>query len=336
MSDIGITTTVPVEIIFAAGDRPVDLNNLFITSPDYLAYIDLAERSGFPKSLCSWIKGIYGATIKNGIKKIVGVVEGDCSNTNSLVAILESNSIEVLKFGYPHSHSKNKLRDNIQFLYEQFGVCEVEVNKQRIKLNKIRKLALEVDRLTWQEGKISGFDNHLSLVSMSDFYGGNLELAKEELSSLIENAKLRKPREKSLRIGYIGVPPMPSDLFDVVETFNSSIIYNEVQREFSFPRFAKAKNIVDQYWDYTYPYSIDFRIKEIQNQIKKRKLDAIIHYTQSFCHRALDDIIIRKMINIPILTIEGDRSNLLDARTKLRLEAFLDMMVDVKIKGVKF
>ena len=31
MGKIGLTTTVPVEVIFAAGDTPVDLNNIFIT-----------------------------------------------------------------------------------------------------------------------------------------------------------------------------------------------------------------------------------------------------------------------------------------------------------------
>ncbi|GAI09778.1 unnamed protein product, partial [marine sediment metagenome] len=31
MKKIGITTTVPVEILLAAGYQPVDLNNVFIT-----------------------------------------------------------------------------------------------------------------------------------------------------------------------------------------------------------------------------------------------------------------------------------------------------------------
>ncbi|MDI6815539.1 MAG: hypothetical protein QMC90_05650 [Dehalococcoidales bacterium] len=30
---IGITTTVPIEILIAAGYKPVDLNNVFITHP---------------------------------------------------------------------------------------------------------------------------------------------------------------------------------------------------------------------------------------------------------------------------------------------------------------
>lgn len=73
---IGLTTTVPVEVIVAAGYTPVDLNNMFITSENYLKYIDIAERDGFPKSLCAWIKGIYGACLENNIKEIVGVMEG--------------------------------------------------------------------------------------------------------------------------------------------------------------------------------------------------------------------------------------------------------------------
>ncbi len=85
---IGLTTTVPVEVIVAAGYKPVDLNNMFITSENYLKYIDIAERDGFPKSLCAWIKGIYGACLENNIKEIVGVMEGDCSNTKALIEVL--------------------------------------------------------------------------------------------------------------------------------------------------------------------------------------------------------------------------------------------------------
>jgi len=69
---------------------------------------------------------------------------------------------------------------------------------------------------------------------------------------------------------------------------------------------------------------------ELKNQIKERKLDGIIHYTQAFCYRAVEDIILKEKLDIPILNIEGDKLNTLDARTKLRLEAFLDMLVDLK------
>ena len=85
-----------------------------------------------------------------------------------------------------------------------------------------------------------------------------------------------------------------------------------------------------QYYDYTYPYDNNFRIKEIKKQIKMRKLDGLIHYTQSFCHRAIEDIILKENLDIPILNIQGDKLNVLDSRTKLRLEAFMDMLLDLK------
>jgi len=66
MKRIGITTTVPLEVLIAAGYQVIDLNNIFVTSKDYGKYIDIAEREGFPKSLCAFIKGIYGACIANG------------------------------------------------------------------------------------------------------------------------------------------------------------------------------------------------------------------------------------------------------------------------------
>ena len=123
---------------------------------------------------------------------------------------------------------------------------------------------------------------------------------------------------------------MQGDLHDYVEKLDARFVYNEVQREFAFPRAMTSKNIYEQYYDYTYTYGMDFRMVDIKKQIEERKLDAVIHYTQSFCHRAVEDILIKEELDIPILTIEGDKSNVLDARTKLRIEAFLDMLKDKK------
>ena len=33
MGRVGFTTTIPVEVLLAAGQEPVDLNNLFIAAP---------------------------------------------------------------------------------------------------------------------------------------------------------------------------------------------------------------------------------------------------------------------------------------------------------------
>lgn len=329
MKKIGLTTTVPVEVLLAAGYTPIDLNNLFITSENYSKYIDIAERDGFPKSLCAWIKGIYGACVENGIKEIVGVMEGDCSNTKALIEVLELRGVKIYPFSFPHSHKREDVQKEIYKFMQIFNVSMEEVEKVRNRLNKIRELAKEIDELTYISNKASGFENHLYQVSLSDL-NGNIDGFEDELKKVISKIKDRIPNKKRLRLGYIGVPPMTGDIYEFVENFNAQFVYNEVQREFAFPRADKALNIYEQYYDYTYPYNTNFRIKELKKQISDRKLDGIIHYTQAFCYRSVEDIVLKQQLDIPILNIEGDKLNTLDARTKLRLEAFLDMLSDLK------
>lgn len=329
MKKIGLTTTVPVEVILAAGYTPVDLNNVFITSGDYSKYIDLAERDGFPKSLCAWIKGIYGACISEGINEVIGVVEGDCSNTKALLEVLEYRGIKIRPFSFPHSHEREDIEAEIKKLMESFNVSLEEVEAVRKQLESPRKLAREIDELTYIDNKATGFENHLYQVSLSDF-NGNVDAFENELQDTVNMIKKRPENSKKLRLGYIGVPPMTADIYDFVENLNGHFVYNEVQREFAFPRAEVASDIFEQYYDYTYPYDIKFRMQEIKKQIKERKLDGIIHYTQAFCYRCVEDIVLKAELNIPILNIEGDKQNTLDARTKLRIEAFLDMLLDLK------
>ncbi|WP_160675271.1 2-hydroxyacyl-CoA dehydratase [Clostridium sp. C8-1-8] len=329
MKKIGLTTTVPIEVLIAAGYTPVDLNNIFVVSDNHLKYIDLAEKDGFPKSLCAWIKGLYGACIENGIEEIIGVMEGDCSNTKALIEVLQLKGIKVHPFSFPHSHSLEDIEREIKKLMAIFKVEEAEVEAVRRRLNQVRLLGKELDELTYIHNKATGFENHLYQVSLSDF-NGDIDGYEADLVKVIGEIKTRKAIDKKLRLGYIGVPPMTTDIYSFVENLNAHFVYNEVQREFAFPRGNEANNIYEQYYDYTYPYNTDFRLIELKKQIKERQLDGIIHYTQAFCYRAVEDIVIKNNLDIPILNIEGDKLNTLDARTKLRLEAFLDMLLDLK------
>ena len=292
MKKIGLTTTVPVEVLIAAGYTPVDLNNVFITSNDYLKYIDIAERDGFPKSLCAWIKGIYGACLENDINEIVGVIGGDCSNTKALVEVFQLRGIKVYPFSFPHSHNKEDVETEIKKFMDIFNVSLEQVENVRKRLSVVRNLAKEIDELTYIDNKASGFENHLFQVSSSDF-NGDMDSFEADLRKVITDIKKRQPINKKLRLGYIGVPPMTVDIYEFVENFNAHFVYNEVQREFAFPRADKALNIYEQYYDYTYPYDTEFRIKELKKQIEERKLDGIIHYTQAFCHRAVEDIVLK-------------------------------------------
>ncbi|HUU81170.1 MAG TPA: 2-hydroxyacyl-CoA dehydratase, partial [Acidobacteriota bacterium] len=113
---IGITATIPIEIIFAAGRRPVDLNNLFITSskPDKL--VAQAESAGFPHSICSWIKGIYSVVIGHEVKEVIAVTGGDCSNTIALAELLARRGVKVIPFEYPLTPNREALMAEMERL----------------------------------------------------------------------------------------------------------------------------------------------------------------------------------------------------------------------------
>ena len=95
---------------------------------------------------------------------------------------------------------------------------------------------------------------------------------------------------------------------------------------FSQEHFLRQKLCYIRSTAYTYPYDISGRLTDTRLAIKERRLDGLIHYTQTFCHRQIYDMIFREELDIPILTLEGDRPGRLDTRTSLRIETFVEML----------
>jgi benzoyl-CoA reductase/2-hydroxyglutaryl-CoA dehydratase subunit BcrC/BadD/HgdB len=323
MREIGLTTTVPIEIIYAAGCIPLDLNNLFITSPDAEKLILEAERMGFPRNTCSWIKGIWGVVKERGIKEIVAVTQGDCSNTHALIEILQFQGVKIFPFAYPFDRSRELLYAQMEQMRRYFQVSWEDIKRKKEELDEIRALAHEIDRLCYEDNLVSGYEDHLYLVSTSDMKG-DPQAFKREMEEFIKKAKTRKPFREDLRLGYVGVPPIFTDLYQKIEALGGRVVYNELQRQFSMP--FRTDDIVEQYLLYTYPYSFFYRLEDIKREVKRREIHGLIHYVQSFCFRQTQDIILRKELKTPILTLEGDRPGPLDVRTELRLEAFMESL----------
>lgn len=329
MKKIAISTTLPIEVLMGTGAEIVDLNNRFVTSPESQAWLHEAEGQGFPKSLCAWIKGLYSACLSEKPDLFVAVTEGDCSNTKGLNAILAHRGIQVLPFGYPQSQTVEAMDEALKQFATALGVSWERVEENRKKLEKIRKLGIALDEMTFKTNQVSGFENHLWLVSFSDF-NGQLEQFEKALTLFLEEAAKRPEKKEQVRLAYVGVPPMFSDLYDFTESQGARVVFNEVQRQFAMPFALETHSLAEQYCVYTYPYELEGRLKDIEEAIAKRKIDGVIHYTQAFCHRALDDLIIRDRLSVPVLTLEGDQATTLDGRSKLRLEAFIDLLKEKK------
>jgi len=324
---IGITATVPVEIVFSAGLKPVDLNNLFITTKDPHKLVSQAEAAGFSHNTCAWIKGIYSTVINQQIRKVIAVTGGDCSNTIALAELFARRGIHVISFEYPLSRERDALWTQMDRLIEALGTTWDHIQKTKARLDRIRGKLKRLDQLTWQEGLVTGWENHLFLVSSSDF-NGDPEGFENGLDQFLALADQRTPSTVNIRLGYLGVPPIFSQFYEFIESLGARIVYNEVQRQFSMP--FEHKDMVDQYLAYTYPYDIGGRLQDIEQAVKERQLDGLIHYTQTFCYRQIYDMIIRKDVSIPILSLEGDRPGLIDGRTKLRIETFVEMLKGMK------
>ncbi|MDD2234313.1 MAG: 2-hydroxyacyl-CoA dehydratase family protein [Desulfitobacteriaceae bacterium] len=331
MSKIGFTTTIPIEVLYAAGETPVDFNNIFISGPEPMRQIQEAELAGYPRNVCGWIKGLYSTALNSpDIRRIIAVTQGDCSNTHALMETWEVEGKEIIPFAFPYDRDADLLRLQIDKLIQTFETNWGEAEAQKRRLDKIRTLAWEIDRLCWQENKVTGWENHFWLVSCSDFEGNPAEFA-DKMKVFLAQARQRKSlaanqagSDREVRLGYIGVPPINPKLYNFLEQHGARVVFNEVQRQFSMP--FENVDLLEQYRLYTYPYSVFERIRDIARETELRKLDGIIHYTQSFCYRQIEDLIIRRKLEYPILTLEGDNPTGLDARTKLRLESFLEML----------
>ena len=122
---VGLTTTIPVEIVLAAGLKPVDLNNIFINTERPEQLIRQAESVGFSHNSCAWIKGIYSTVINRGVKNVIAVTGGDCSNTIALSELLIERGVNVIHFDYPVHRDRDLLRTQMGKLINFFSVTWV-------------------------------------------------------------------------------------------------------------------------------------------------------------------------------------------------------------------
>ncbi|HEY3398633.1 MAG TPA: 2-hydroxyacyl-CoA dehydratase family protein [Armatimonadota bacterium] len=324
MPEVGLTTTVPVEVILAAGAQPVDLNNVFINHPDPHRLLRDAEHAGYPRNCCGWVKGIYSAALERGIRRVIAVTQGDCSQTHAMMETLQIAGVEVIPFAFPYDRDRELLSDQIRRLQERFGVDDEQVATARAALRPLRELVAELDRLTWQEGKVTGAENHYYQVCCSDFEGDPAAF-EARVRSFLEVARARPAAEPGIRLGFLGVPPIIQGLHDFLEERGGRVVFNEVPRQFTMAD-GLDDDLVGQYQRYTYPYDVFARLEDIREQCRRRQVAGLIHYTQAFCFRQIEDLIIKRGLDLPVLTIEGQDPAPVDARTRLRLEAFLEML----------
>jgi benzoyl-CoA reductase/2-hydroxyglutaryl-CoA dehydratase subunit BcrC/BadD/HgdB len=319
---IGITATVPTEVALAAGRTLVDLNNVLIRSPDPDRAVREAELAGFPRNSCAWIKGIYATARRLGITEVVGVSRGDCSNTEALLEVLADDGLEAVPFAYPENRRPEELGRILAGFAVALGTTLSEAERWRERLTPVREDLARLDGLVVAGKRRDAAYIELAL-SASD-WGGDLDGYADGLERELSSGD--EPPPAAVRLAYLGVPPVFTDLWERTAELGAAVVFAEIPRQFTMPR--RGENLVEQYLAYTYPYGMAFRLGDALPEIGRRRVDGVVHYVQSFCFRQIEDILLRRRLGgVPVLTLEGDRPGPLSARDLLRLESFVETLM---------
>ncbi|HHN45811.1 MAG TPA: 2-hydroxyacyl-CoA dehydratase, partial [Planctomycetes bacterium] len=316
--------TLPIEALLAAGLTPVDLNNAFINGPDTEADMGAAESAGFPRSMCAWIQGIYGTVKRLGIRRVVGVLQGDCSYTEGLMDVLEHEGYEVTGFRFPERPDEERMRNEITALAGNFGVSFDAVQEKYEELRPLREKLRAADEFA-AEGRMTNREIFELLINASDFRGRPAEYM-DKVSLALARAEERPPAPCVLKLAMAGIPAAFTDIYDFLESRGVRIVYNEMPAEFAMLR--PARDIVQQYTEYTYPYGFRHRMERIRQEVRRRGAAGVVHYVQTFCYRGMHDRLLREGVGVPVVTLEGDRPAPVSRREETRLEAFIEMLLE--------
>jgi benzoyl-CoA reductase/2-hydroxyglutaryl-CoA dehydratase subunit BcrC/BadD/HgdB len=320
---LGLTSTVPHEIIVAAGGRPIDLNNVFIADPQRDRMLDRAETEGFPPGVCAWIKGIYAAAVAGAADAVVTVTSGDCANTRALAEVLRHRGVDTIPFAFPPEREPADVARALADFAARLGTTMAKAEAVRRRWAPLRRRLAELDRLAWEEGRVGSAELHAWLVSASDFQG-DADRFDAELQKFLRRAKRRRPAPAARRLALLGVPPIYDDLFAALETRGARIVFDEVPRQFAMP--YDCADLVEQFCRYTYPYELPHRLNDLAGETARRGVHGVLHYLQAFCHRQIEHIVIKERLPLPTLALEGDRPGPLSGQLATRLDAFLEML----------
>lgn len=320
---VGFTSCIPLEILIAAGREPLDLERHFLSADNPRELVEEADVTGFPPDSGCLLRGIYGAALQQGVREIVVVTSEEDSGNRALMEILQLHGTRVIPFAYPFDRSADSLAHEIKKLARHFHASAVDINQVRQRLNKIRRKVQEIDRLCWQENRVGSLELYRFQADCADMRG-NPDEFEREIDSFLARARKRSPRKETLRLALLGAPPLANNLLQTLEELDARVVFNERPRQVTFPQ--PGDSLVEQYLHYTTPYDVITRLEEIEQELDTRQVDGVIHVLHAGSCRQVEDAIIRRRLNLPLLTLSGSRPGPVDAHTRAGLETFLQSL----------
>jgi hypothetical protein len=325
----GMTALVPPETIYAAGWSALDVNNRIPTSRAH------------PRSkLCAWTASWREAILKGEIRPdaLIIVAGGDCHNALADGQVAARNVARAHFFFYPFDGDTGYLKEQLAALEGFLGGDRSQKPALRMKMmNDItdaKKLGMQLDRAR-SDGKADPERTFKTLISFSDLEGnpsGFKEKVRRTLDAETRKGMLRE-RANSARVALIGVPPIYWDFHSVCADAGLHVVFDELPYEFLRLGGRNIDELARNYSTYTFARPVEFRLKFLRRELKKRRIDGIVHYTQFTCHHILEDGLFRQELDWPMLTVQGDLPGETPAQIRLRLEAFGELLGTDRRRG---
>lgn len=305
---IGITALVPPELIFACSASPFDVNNVIPVSKKYPV-----------NKLCAWTAIWKEMLVKRELRvdSLVVVAGGDCHNALVDGQKAAMSGIPTHFFFYPFDGDQRYLESQLEKLSGFLGGI---ISPEKFKeIGELKKQGRIIDKKRCR-GKISSGDGFKILISFSDL-AGDLTYFSRAILAMEE-----KDIDIGNRVALIGVPPIYHDFHETAQELGLHTVFDELPHEFIRHGGNSIREMAHNYCNYTFARPLEFRIDFLKKELKKRKVDGVIHYTQFACHHILEDEVLRDELDHPILTIQGDLPGNTPQQIKLRLEAFREML----------
>ena len=308
VSKIGVTALVPPELIFACGGEPFDVNNVIPASRKY------------PRNkLCAWTAIWKEMLIKKeiAIDSLIVVAGGDCHNALVDGQNVAMGGLPTHFFFYPFDGDPGYLESQLYRLSGFLG--DIQFPEKPGEIMELKKLGQTIDKKR-SCGKISPAEAFSILISFSDLRG-DLDGFRRAIASIKESDS-----ELNNRVALIGVPPIYYDFHEVAQSLGLQVVFDELPYEFIRHGGTDIKEMARDYCNYTFARPLSLRINFLREELEKRKVAGVIHYTQFACHHMLEDELLREELDYPMLTLQGDLPGNTPQQIKLRLEAFREML----------
>jgi hypothetical protein len=301
---------VPPELLYGCGQIPVDLNNFVPTG-------ECVPRG----KLCAWTASWRDMLLRGDIRvdRLVVVAGGDCHNALVDGQRVAMKGIPTHYFFYPFDGDEGEMRAHLADLEAFLGGITDQTALNRVA--DIKDLCIQLDVARCRR-KVLGSRVFNHLIQLCDL-GGDPARFEASVRRALEDRPSEVPE---IRIALVGVPPIYPDFHEVCEAFGMQVVFDELPWEFARVGGRTQASMARNYAGYTFARDLEYRFGKLEEELKRRRVEGVVHYTQYACHHVLEDDMLRERLDLPMLTVQGDLARPCPEQEKLRLEAFSELL----------